>query len=279
MVSKQSRAVGIGAWIGLAVCLGCDTKANPGASSQPAGTLQPALTLIAPESAQWSLADAAARLTDPKLGISAAVRLVRLANVSPLCVPAELTDEQVRRLRLVPLGVDRFALGLADKKDERRLHAPVLISATGEIALLAGGTDEEALVLHVSKDAEVFPHVAVLPDRTLLVEQDVTPAIVLGPEPNVRFELREQRGFSYIALVLPGPGRAKEVARYRWDPYELTFIGPAIDRLPDPPGGKFSVDLKASRRLVPEGGEVPETQPNKERPPERPGPQGDWQAA
>jgi hypothetical protein len=276
VVGRQSTAVCIGACIGLAACLGCDSRTKPAASSQPAGTAKVVLTLIVPESANWSQADAAAHLAEPKLGVSAAVRLVRLADVTPLCVPVELTDEQFCRLRLMPLGAERWALGLADRKDERRLHAPVLISAVGDVTLLASGTDEEALVLHVSKDAEVFPHVAVLPDRVLLVDETVTPAIVLASAQEARFELREQRGFSYVALVLSGPGRAKEVTRYRWDPYELSFIGPGTDRLPDPPGGKFQMDLKASRRLVPEGGQVPETRPNKEPPPR---PNEEWQAA
>lgn len=277
MVDIQLKVVYVGAWMGLAVCVGCDYKTKSSASTQPAREQKPTLTLIAAESANWTQTDATARLAEPKSGITAAIRLIQLANVAPLCVPAELTDAHVGRLRLVPLGAERFALGLADKKDERRLHAPVLISTTGEVTLLAEGTDEEALVLHVSKDAEVFPHVAVLPHRVLLVEQEITPAIVLGAEHNVRFELREQRGFSYVALVLPRPGRSKAVARYRWDPYELMFIGPGMDRLPDPPGGKFELNLKASRRLVPEGGEVPETRPAPQEPP--PAPQQPWEAA
>ena len=276
MQGRQYISVGIGAWIGLASCLGCESRSKPSASSQPAAAKKTALTLIAPASLTWSQAEAATHLADVKLGMSAAVRLVQLAEAMPLCVPADLTDQHIARLQLSQLSVDRWALGLLDKKDPRRLRAPVLISVTGDVTLLAEGTDEEALILHVSKDADVFPHVAVLPTRVLIVEKDVTPAIVLGAERNVRFELREQRGFSYVALVLPRSGRTKEVARFRWDPYEMTFIGPGTDRLPDPPGGKFQIDLKASRRLVPQGGEVPETQPMPERPPERPVPPDDW---
>jgi hypothetical protein len=254
---------------GLAVCLGCNPTNQP--ATQPAAK-GPALSkLIAPASLAWSRAEACTHLGDGELGVSAAVRLVRLAELSPLCVPDELSDAHVRRLRLVPLGPGRRALGLADRKDQRRLLAPVLIAADGEVTRLAEGTEEEAVVLCVSADADVFPHLAVLPQRVLMVGEDVVPAIVLEAEENVRFDLRQERGFSYIGLVLTGLAPAGEVARYRWDPYELAFMGPAADKLPDPPGGRFQIDLKASRRLEPVGGEIPEPEPPKRPEPALPG--------
>lgn len=254
------------------LCPGCRSKEQP--TSQPAQKGTPALTLLAAESAEWSREQACANLADAKLGLSAAVRLVRLAKVSPLCLPAELTDAWVRRLRLVRLGEERWALGLADTRDTRRLRAPVVIAADGNVALLADGAEEELLVLHLAADPAVFPHLALLPDRVVLLREQVVDAITLAPEQRVRFELRRQQGYPYVGLILPQAGQAVEVARYTWDPDELMFAGPAIDKLPDPPGGKFEVDLDASKGLVPVGGEVPEpeTQPARPRrpPPDEP---------
>ena len=198
---------------------------------------------------------------DPKLGLSAAVRLVRLADVAALCVPAELTDAHVARLRLVELAPQRWALGLADAKDEHRLRAPALISADGDVTLVGDGVEEELALLYLSRDADVFPHLVILPHRVSLVGDELVTAIVLATCENVRFDLGNERGFSYVALLLTGWAKVVEVARYRWDPYELTFMGPAIDKLPDPPGGKFELDLEASRRLEPVGGEIPAPSP------------------
>jgi hypothetical protein len=54
------------------------------------------------------------------------------------------------------------------------------------------------------------------------------------------------------------------VARYTWDPYELTFMGPAADKLPDPPGSRFEIDLARSPVLIPVGGEIGEPDPIEE---------------
>lgn len=251
---------------GITACCGCNATSPP--TTRPATRDHASLSaLIVPESRNWSRAEASPHLADNKLGISAAVRLVRLAEVSPLCVPAELTDAHVVRLRLVGLSPERWALGLADAKDERRLRAPVLVSAGGDVSLVAEGIGEEVAVLHVSKDPDVFPHVVTLPQRVLVISDDVISAIALDTCANVQFDLRRERGFSYIGLLLTGAGPVREVARYRWDPYELTFMGPACDKLPDPPGGKFQIDLKASRRLEPVGGEIPEPEPDRKPPP------------
>ena len=259
MQDRWKRLACVATWVGLTLCAGCDSRGKA-PTTRPVKTTATS-TLIAPESLAWSREEAGAHLADNKLGISAAVRLIRLADLSPLCVPAELTDAHVRQLRLVHLAAERWALGLVIKRDEQRLRAAVLISVAGDVALPADGFDEELLVLCVSKDPEVFPHVALLPERVLLLDRDVTTAIVLEPTEDVHFELREQRGFSYIALVLLQRGPRDEVARYRWDPYEQTFLGPAVDVLPDPPGGKFRIDLPVSGRLEPVGGELPETRP------------------
>lgn len=215
----------------------------------------------------WPRDEACRRLADEKLNVAAAVRLVRLAGLTPLCVPAELGAEQFKRLRLVRLGEERFALGLMDRHAGHGLRAAVLIAASGAVTPLAEGVEEELIGLHVSSDAEVFPHLATLPHRVLLIGDEITTALALGPDAPVRFELRRQGSRPYIALVLTE--NDKEVTRFRWDPYEGAFLGPAADKLPEPPGGRFQLDLGASRHLVPQGGEVPEPEENIEMPPPR----------
>ncbi len=263
MCGRQLRRLLVVTAAAVAAWLGCGTKAPP--ATQPvAGASGP--KLIAAESASWSREEACIRLADARLGVSAAVRLVRLAGVASLCVPEELTDAHVGRLRLAALGAERWVLGLAERNDDRRLRAPVLIRATGEVVQPLDGIEEELAVLHVSRDADVFPHVVTLPQRVLLVtDGELIVAIALETCEHVRFDLREQRGFGYVALVLTAAGET-EVARYRWDPYELAFMGPACDKLPDPPDGKFQINLEASQRLEPVGGEIPAPTPDEEIP-------------
>jgi hypothetical protein len=237
---------------------GCEPRDKPTTQATPAnpGVL----------AADWSREEAARRLEDAQDGVRAAVRLVRLADCVPLCAPDDLTDAQMHRLRLVRLREDLWVLGLADRREPRNVRAPILISASGEVSPLADGVEEELLVLHVSRDADVFPHVAVFPQRVLLIGEQPVPALVLEAGQRVRFALRTERRFSYLALLAPTDGGETEVARYRWDPYEATFTGPACDKLPDPPGGRFRMDLKASARLEPMGGELPEPEQNKPAP-------------
>jgi hypothetical protein len=211
-------------------------------------------------------------LSDDRLGVSAAVRLMRLADLQTLCVPENLSAAQAKRLRLLPLPPQGWALGLLDDHDETRLRAPVIITADGQPQLAADGMDEELAVLHVSRDADIFPHLVILPDRVLPIGEEILTAIVLSTPRDVRFDLGREHGFHYVALVLTSGAPDTEVARYRWDPYELTFMGPASDKLPDPPGGKFQIDLPASRRLEPVGGEIPQPEPER-----RPEPvEGEW---
>jgi len=240
----------------------CDSGHQPTAQpSKATGSSTPRLTLIAPESEDWTREEAARHLADEELGISAAIRLIHLTETTVLSVPAELTDDHIRRLQLLQLSEERWALGVSDREQPGWLHAPVFISADGIVDRLANGTEEEVLTLHVSEDAEIFPHLALLPDRVLLVEEKLIPAIILQPDQPVCLVMRKDQGFPYVALVLAHAEEGAEVARYIWDPYELVFTGPAVDKLPDTPGGKFHVDLPACERLEPIGGEIPEPAP------------------
>lgn len=243
--------------------VGCrsDRDSDAKSSGDNDATTQPAPLVIVPESHDWSREEARKRLGDERLGVSAAVRLVRLAEISPLCVPQEMNEEFASRLRLAPLRAGRWVLGLVERSDENSLRAAVLVTAESEVRPVAEGAEEELLVVHVSQNADMFPHVAVLPHRVSVIEDDICPAIVLEPNQPARFERRVLRGINYIALLALGATEDEEAAVYEWDIYERAFVGPAIDKLPDPPGGRFHVDLEASRRLVPIGGEVPEPEP------------------
>jgi len=255
----------------LAIQAACERGGPP--ATQPArGGTTAALTRIAPESRNWSKAEAGAKLADEQLGLSAAVRLVRLAGATPLCLPETLTDDQVEHLRLARLSTSRWALGVTARNDAHRLRAPVLFSTDGDVELLGEGVEEELTVLYLADQPDVFPHVAILPDRVLLTNDETEPAIVLEPDEPVHFELRERQGYPYLALVLPQAGAVAAVATYKWDPYELVFVGPAVDALPDPPGGRFHIDVAASRRLEPMGGELPESRPIQRPPASQPQP-------
>jgi hypothetical protein len=257
------------AGLALHACGACDSADGP--TSRPVTkSAEEQLTLIEPESLSWTQAEAAEKLDDAELGVSAAVRLVRLSDTSPLCVPQELSDESVRRLRLRRLVERRWVLGLRDPTGDDALRAPVLISADGEVLPIADGVEEELLVLHISRDADVFPHAAILPDRVMIVGEQTRLALLLEPEQRVRFELREHEGFSYVGLISRESPDSEEVAYYRWDPFEAVFVGPASDKLPEPRGGKFKLDLDASKLLVPMGGEIPEPEPIEQKAPNVP---------
>lgn len=270
MAGRLRLAGGLAAVAVLLALIGCDRgdkPEKPPAVTERATESKPKLTLIAIESADWSRAEALGRLADEKSGISAAVRLVRLAEACPLCVPQEITDATAARLRVVQLSDTVWALGLADRRSERVLRAPVLIGADGEVTVVADGTEEEALTLHVSPDADVFPHLLISPWRVLLAEVPPRLALTLKSPDIVGFSRKEQEGYAYVGLMLHGEQGWVEVARYRWEPYELALAGPASDKLPDPPGGKFVLDMEASPLLIPEGGEIPEPDPIKQEPP------------
>jgi len=262
-------------WLG-----GCGGEPNTSASGNSATPPKgepPKLTLLDADSVKWTRDEAVEHLADQKLAVSAAIRLVRLSEVDALCVPEILTDELVKQLRVVSLGEGVWALGLAVRGDMRALQAPVLIDAAGEAVVVADGTEEEVLLLHRSEDADVYPHVLISPLRVWVVNT-VPPelALTLDAPPPIGFRAQTKDGLSYIGLMRHGADGWEELASYRWQPYEFMFAGPASDALPDPPGGKFELDMEQSPLLIPVGGEIPPPKPN--RMPERPVFGPDWDA-
>jgi hypothetical protein len=233
---------------------------------------QPEPSPLLPESEAWSREEALAKLGDGSARLSAAIRLVRLAEVAPLCVPDPLPPRIARRLRVVALSEALWALGW-ETADENRLRSPVLIDAAGEVTLPLQGVEEEVALLCCAEDAEVFPHLLFTPVRVLIVGDEVRPALVAKSPEGLEFELRSEDGYPYVALLWHGsaqvegedapavPGEPVEVARYKWDPWELAFSGPLSDKLPDPPGGLFELDLEQSEALIPVGGVIPEPPP------------------
>ncbi|MFH1748132.1 MAG: hypothetical protein ABIG44_13935 [Planctomycetota bacterium] len=254
----------------LSAVLGC--KPGP-PSTQPASTKSatptPAaqLTLLTAGWDTWTRDQAVTHLAHEQAGVSAAVRLIRLAEVAPLCVPAELTDAIVAKLRLTPIGDDLWVLGLADRHNMQVLHAPVLISTDGDVQLVGAGVEEELTTLHVSPDADIFPHLLISPRRVWLASLPLQAGLQLSEPPTVGFAARQQDGYTYIGLMHKGEAGWNEVARYQWDPYELGLAGPAMDALPDPPGGKYKMDMNASPLLIPMGGEIPQPEPLENTPP------------
>ncbi len=246
--------------------------AEPAASQPaepPAPEPEPERNPLLPESETWSREEALAQLTDDTTRLSAAVRLIRLAEALPLCVPDPLPVEIARRLRVVALSESRWALGLV-MPEERRLASPVLIDSDGEVTLPVEGIEEEVAVLCCAEDAELFPHLLFLPGEVFILGDELQPALVAKSPPGLRFDLRFENDYPYIALLWrtpptatdaageSTPGEPIELARYKWDPWELAFSGPLCDKLPDPPGGLFELDLELSEALIPVGGVLPE---------------------
>lgn len=298
----------------VATIPGCDRAPNapparqPSASSAPAS--QPATASTRPvappalvsESADWTRETCLEKLRSAdgadaeRVRRSAAVRLARIAKLSAMAVPDPLPDEWGGTLQVAALADDRWCLGVRDD-DEQRYAMPLLIDAEGAVSVPAGEGEEEAAVLVVSDDADVFPHLLLSPTRVLLIEKSPRAALVAKALGGARFDCRRREGkWPYVALVVPNRAASRaaapaavgaangepafvEVAMFRWDPDEQAFQGPGKDKLPDPPGGFFELDLHASKALIPVGGEIPEApappvapaprkQPQFERPPD-----------
>jgi len=255
------------------------------ATTQPAPKPEPDPNPLLPESETWSREEALAQLTDDTTRLSAAVRLIRLAEALPLCVPDPLPVKIARRLRVMALSESRWALGLVTSK-EQRLASPVLIDLTGEVTSPVEGIEEEVALLCCAEDAEIFPHLLFLPGEVFILGDELQPALVAKSPPGLRFDLLFENDYSYVALLWrtpptatdtareSTPGEPVELARYKWDPWELAFSGPLCDKLPDPPGGLFELDLELSEALIPVGGVLPEppeietpvVDPNENRP-------------
>ena len=243
-------------------------------TAQPAGAPAPKAEprpLLAGFEA-WTREEALARLASEATRLSAAVRLVQPAGKEPLCVPDPLSAEAAHRLRVLPLSETTWALGLVTSAEDR-LRSPVLIDSDGTVRLPFDGVDEEVALLYVAKNTDIFPHVLITVDRVWLIDDEPTLALATKSPVGLRFDVRQADGYPYVALlwrdldaVAREEGQAAnhqpvEVARYKYDPYELAFVGPLSDKLPDPPGGLFELDLERSAALIPVGGEIPEPPP------------------
>ncbi|MBU0618260.1 MAG: hypothetical protein KKI02_11120 [Planctomycetes bacterium] len=234
----------------------------------PAPEPEPEPSPLLPGYEAWSREEALAKLVDESACLSAAVRLVRLAQAAPLCVPEPLPIKIARRLRVVALSESRWALGLATT-DERRLAAPLLIGSDGAVTLPLEGVEEEVALLCCAEDAELFPHLLLLPGQVFILGDELQSALVAKSPSGLRFDLLFDGDYPYVALLWRPPpatnqaeepvlGEPVELARYRWDPWELAFSGPLCDKLPDPQGGLFELDLELSEALIPVGGVLPE---------------------
>ncbi len=257
---------------------GCNPPPGPagGAAASPASPAS--ASAPAPVSAlpEWSKGEALTRLSDEKLSLAAAIRLVRLSGRSTLAVPAQGPPPQ--GLKVVKLSPDCWCIGHAAEHD--RLSAPVLIHRDGTVELPFEGFEEEVGVLSCSANTDRFPHLFVSPTRVrILRPEGLLDALACADRAGGRFAARHDGDYPYLALLAPSPatepedrGRLlpDEAARYEWDGYESVFMGPALDLMP---GGseKFEMDLSASGAFVPVGGRFPEPrQANTPRPPAPP---------
>ncbi|MBU0639891.1 MAG: hypothetical protein KKB50_13565 [Planctomycetes bacterium] len=270
-MSRRGRYVASAAV--FACLLGCRARDEPATTptsrpasaptSQDAASAAPATDPLLPESYEWSNAEARAALADPDKGLSAAVRLVRLHDATPLCVPDPLTAAMATRLRVLRVPPEQWALGYSESSNERCLHSPILVEADGTVTALAAGVDEELLRLYVSEDPDIFPHLLIWPQRVGILNAPEETALALTPPAEdaealcPHFELRLEDGYACVVLALAGEAGPVDVARYAWDPYELSFLGPAANKLPEPFVGRFDLDMEASTALQPVGGEIP----------------------
>ena len=262
-------AAGLTTVVGLiAGCNSAPAPTSPSSRPAPSPTSAPA-SMIVPESESWSKEEALSRLADEKVRLSAAVRLCDLAELAPLWLGMPRGNAMLGRVRVVSFG-DGWAMGLSDRTDGRWLRAPILIAKDGTATQPTTEFEEETAVLQIATDPEVFPHLLTTVQRVMLFDNGPQTAIQIRDDAPVYFAIRQERGISYVGLMTDQDGTAIEASRYVWDPYDLMFAGPAANALPEPPGGRFVIDLKRSQRLNPVGGELPDKPlQNREPPPPR----------
>lgn len=249
------------AWIA-----GCSKPtAPPPATTQPTSTsaasardvtVDPERIPLARGWDSWSRDEALARLAADQDAISAALRLVRLAEARSPATDEPLSAATVRGLRVLRVGEQRWAIGSAGPAP-REIRSPLVIESTGVVARPMDDPGEATLF--VAEDPEVFPHLLV--DRTSVTIYGDAPrrALTLKTGEALHFEVRTRNEFPYVSLALTehsDDGQPIQAAEYRWDPFELAFAGPLSDKLPPPHEGRFELDLAQSRALIPVGGEI-----------------------
>jgi hypothetical protein len=191
---------------------------------------------------------------DPQ-AICAAIRLVQLgADEQFLADPNELAD-LLPILGIGMLSESEYVLGIIDAGQLTHYWSPWKINQAGEVLRLSDPNAGPAM-LRCSPDPEVFPHLLITPRRVSDPSGDHRTMIVLLDHQKVRFAVRYQDQWPYVALVLIDDP-AVEVARYLWKPFEEAFHGPAHDDLPAPATGTFRIDLNMSDGLEPVGGKIP----------------------
>ena len=287
--SSQHLVVLILPLLTLVWIIGCSADKTPpsNTTTQPAATQPvaenpaeptppPEPPPILPESEKWTQEEAVAELAEEPTRLSAAVRLLQLSDLDPFGIPTPWPMEFAKHLRVVPLAESRWALGL-QADDDHVIAAPVLIDSEGAVAYPVENLEPLFTFLHSSDDAESFPHLLFAGDRAWIWSDGEWISTLCVKKPSgLHFERRLFKRRPTIALLFPQPPAADadptasrqyaEVAHYSWDPFEIAFAGPLCDKLPDPPGGQFELDLKCSVALIPVGGLLPEAPKIEPRP-------------
>jgi len=228
---------------------------------------------IIPESANWSRSEALKFLEDDQRRLSAAVRLVRLAEVKSPLLPEPLPAADALKLGVVRLTEELYALGAKDSDDAAALHEPLLLTVNGQATRLS--EEGEHATLYVSADTDIVPHLLVGRRRVMNLDNLEQAALALKSPERAYFALRRENGVTYVVLMCCEPAAGAEpveLARYRWDAYDLSFMGPARDVFPKPSDEVFQLDLEASAALQPVGGQIPSPEP---APPKEGGPEDD----
>ncbi len=272
----------------LVLLAGCDRTETPAvttrpvevvAATQPAVPVAPRQPVLVDGSADWSRDEALGQLRegeDERTRLTAAVRLAQHQGG----LPEELPDAFVADLAVQSLGDLGWVLGSAADPHANAdgtirvlpLQMPLLLDAAGQLRAVEYYAD--LAICYPSRDAEVFPHLVVTPFEVWCLDQEgLRPALVAADLRGGWFQWRFNNGYPYVIVRHPAAEEG-ELARYRWDPYELTFMGPLMERVPGEDDGLMALNLDASRLLIPVGGHVPvveaaerEPEPN-DQPPE-----------
>jgi hypothetical protein len=202
---------------GFACLLSCRDKpaaTPPLARPNKDGEPPPRTSLLPPESDVWTAATAAEMLSDPSLRLPAALRLIELAEVDALCCAEPLTDDRIRRLATLPLDEESFVIGFGVAGSPNVLRAPVRVAISGDVTPFAAGAEEEIAALYLAADADLFPHVVLLPYRVILLTPAPEPAIELKTRGAARFTRETVDGLPLIMLKTADAGGWREVARY-----------------------------------------------------------------
>ena len=271
MMTRALLAIGV-----LVALFGCDPTEPATPMSQPVVPVAeqtepeppPPPPPALPEGMQeWTRADALQKLAQSEDAVERRGGAIRLAQLNAQ-LPEQLSDDFVRRLGVSKLGDRGWGLGVSLDSvgaDDALtpLQMPVLLEVDGTPVQLDYYAD--LAILYPNPAEGRLPDLLVTPTQVFVgMDEGWQPALGAGDLRGGWFTWDYNDGFPNVYVQHPEADE-RVIARYNWDVYETTFMGPLMQKAPD---GLMALDLNRSPLLIPVGGHVPRVEAAEREPEE-----------